>query len=156
MNAASGIGAINDLLQEYPFTHHDFADPESVHWFLEEIVSLYGDRFGTFVGSSVMLRISETDGGVALWLEGTEKSEKVFLDLCSDPQFIFEGRRWKATFHVFPQGGSVERWEIKGEFDLENRCKKIYTIDSRLIRPKGTFYHKVMGRVMNMSLLQRS
>jgi len=145
INSPSGIGALSDLLGEYRFTRGDFADPEEVHWFLHEVLALYGNSRGAQVGSSVMLRITERDGGVALWLEGTEKSEAAFLELCRDPEFSFDGNQWDVGFHVFQQGGSVERWEVKGEFDSENECNRIHAIDITLVKPEGTFYHEIMG-----------
>ena len=92
-----------------------------------------------------MLRISEADGGIELKLQGKEKRKEALLELCRDPQFVFEGSQWTVVFNVFQMGGSVERWEVTGAFDAENQCNKIRTVDTTLIRPEGTFYHEVMG-----------
>ena len=145
VNSREGIAAMSEILREYRFTRQYFDDVEEVHWFLETLVGLYGNTPGCYVGSSIMLRISEVGGGVSSWLQGHEKSEAVLRSLCCDPQFMFDGDRWKVVFNVFKPGGAVDQWSVAGTFDASADANTIYNIHIDSLKPKGTFSHWVYG-----------
>lgn len=147
INCPSGIPALNEILSEYTFAKEDFDDRKKTHYFLEEIEHYYGAVGGSCVASSVFL---ETDarkemGDRADWLQGKEKNEAVLVRLCKDPRFEFEGNKWRVTFNVFEPDGSVDKWEVTGEYDPGTQSNKIHTIDVSRLKRRGTFFYPVAG-----------
>ena len=145
VNCPSGIPALNEILSEYTFTREDFDNREKVHDFLEQIEHYYGKVGGSCVGSSIFLETDAQEEVRADWLQGREKNEAVFKSLCKDPHFKFEGNKWSVTFNVFEADGSVDKWEVTGEYDTETQSNKIYTIDISRLKRKGTFYYPIAG-----------
>jgi len=129
---------INEKLEDYRFIREHFEDPERVWPLLQKVVGLYYDAPGYLVGSSVSLRI--IDGGdLSRWLQGREKDEAVFRQLYHDPQFMFEGNKWKVVFNVLRPDGGVDKWQVVGEQYPEKEYNQIDTIQISTLKPKGTF-----------------
>lgn len=138
------LSIINESLKSYMFVRQDFEDPEKVWPFLQTLVGLYYGSPHHLIGSSVTLRSIER-GDISSWLRGREKSEAVFRELCLDPQFLFEGNKWKVLFNVFKPDGSVDKWEVVGEHDPENEYNHIEKIETNTLKPKGTFFCPLMS-----------
>lgn len=144
LNCPSGIPSINIILGKYNFEQNDFANPEKVDSFLDLIIGYYvGTRL--IVGSSVFLEGHANTEVRDGWLRGREKREEVFKSFCKDPAFEFEGNNWKVVFNVFKPDGSVDKWEVWGEYDADSKSNIIHTIDINRLKRKGTFSYPLSG-----------
>ena len=141
--SAQELAVINESLKDYVFIKQDFDDPERIESFLPELVALHYNSY-LLMGSSVTLRRMERSG-VSAWMRAKEKSEAVLRGLCSDPQFVFEGNKWKVVFNVFKKDGGVDKWQVVGKHDPENEYNQIDKIEIITLKPKGTFSWPLMG-----------
>ena len=141
--SAQELAVINESLKDYVFIKQDFDDPERIESFLPELVSLHYNSY-LLVGSSGTMRLMERND-ISSWLRAKEKSEVVLRELCSDPQFVFEGNKWKVTFNVFKKDGGVDKWQVVGKHDPENEYNQIDKIEIITLKPKGTFSWPLMG-----------
>ena len=141
--SAPELSVINNSLNDYTFIKQYFDEPERVESFLQELVALHYNSY-LLVGSSGTLRLMER-GDISSWLRAKEKREAVLRELCSDPQFVFEGNKWKVVFNVFKKDGSVDKWEVVGEHYPEKRYNQVEKVEIRTLKPKGTFSWPLMG-----------
>jgi len=137
------LAVINSSLKDYMFTKQHFNDPEEIEGFLLELEALHYNSY-LLVGSSRTLRLME-QGDISSWLRAKEKSEAVLKELCSDPQFVFEGNKWKVTFNVFKKDGGVDKWQVVGEHLPEKKYNQVEKIEIMTLKPKGTFSWPLMG-----------
>ena len=143
-NTKAGIPVINQILKDYSFTRKDFSNPYKATNFLEFMVGLY-DNSAPVVGSDVFLKSLDKFNSVGTWVDENKKKEVLFRKLCHDLEFVFEGEKWTVVFNVFYPDGSVKEWKIIGEFDPNTNSNKIYEIDRRIIKRKGTFSYLQLG-----------
>jgi len=137
------LAVINNSLKDYMFTEQDFDEQDRVVPFLEELVAPHYNSH-LLVGSTRTLRFMER-GDISSWLRAKEKSEAVLRGLCSDPQFVFEGNKWRITFNVFKKDGGVDKWQVVGEHDPKNEYNQVEKIEISTLKPKGTFSWPFMG-----------
>jgi hypothetical protein len=141
--SAPELSVINESLRDYMFSKQDFNEPNSVWAFLQELAALHYDSY-LLVGSSGTMRLMERND-ISSWLRGKEKSKAVLRELCSDPKFMLEGNKWKVLFNMFKKDGSVDKWEVVGKHDPENKYNQVEKIEISTLRPKGTFSWPLMG-----------
>jgi len=134
---------INQSLKDYRFLRNHFDETESSCSFLGELVALHYNSY-LLVGSSETLRLMER-GDISSWLRAKEKKEAVLRKLCSDPQFVLEGNKWMVVFNVFKKDGGVDKWEVVGKHDPDNKYNQVEKIKISILKPKGTFSWPLMG-----------
>jgi len=138
LNCPKGIELINMVLAQFRFTPADFNDAHRTERFLEIIVELYkGPRF--VILSNLFLKEEEGEF-FENWLAGTEKNEKVLIDLCLKPSFKSVLDNWKIDFNVLNNDGSVDRWDVSGRYYSNERKNQLIGIDVKKIKPEGTFF----------------
>lgn len=125
--SAKELSVINNNLKDYMFINQHFDEPDRVCPFLQELVALHYNSY-LLVGSSETLRLMER-GDISSWLRGKEKSKAVLRELCSDPQFVFEGNKWKVAFNVFKKDGGVDQWQVVGEHYPPKKYNQVEKIE---------------------------
>jgi len=136
---------INAVLREYRFTRQDFNDPAAVFDFLDAVTALYGVRQGMLGSSQGLMRMRDLRTGLSSWLRGTEKSEAAVEALSRDPEFIFQGSKWRVVFSMFRTDGSVDQFTLLGRHDPQADANVLLQIDVTKIRPRGTFSWPLVG-----------
>jgi len=134
---------INQSLKDYSFLRNHFDENERSCSLLGELVALHYNSY-LLVGSSETLKLMER-GDISSWLRAKEKKEDVLRTLCSDPQFVLEGDKWKVLFNVFKKDGSVDKWKVVGVHDPENNYNQVEKLEISTLKPKGTFSWPLMG-----------
>lgn len=140
LDSGSELIAINEVLQGYRFGREHVNDPQRVFQFLGEITFLH-EGPGLVPGSSFALK---TMGRLSDWLRGTAQNQADLLELCEDPDFVFEGNTWTVVFNAIKRNGGVDRWRVVGEHDPEADRNEILRIDVCNILPKGTFSYPMI------------
>ena len=141
--SAQDMDVINESLRDYMFSKQDFNEPNSVWAFLQELAALHYDSYPLVGSGGTLWSIKRDD--ISSWLRAKEKSEAVFRELCSDPQFVFEGNKWIVVFNVFKKDGGVDKWEVVGEHDPDNKYNQVEKVEISILKPKGTFSWPLMG-----------
>ena len=141
--SAQELADINNSLIDYMFLKRHFDEPDRVWAFLQELAVLHYDSF-PFVASGGTLWTVRPDD-ISSWLNAKEKREIVFKELCTDPKFMFEQNMWKVAFNVFKKDGSVDKWQVEGEYYPQERYNQVEKIKISTLKPKGTFSCPMIG-----------
>jgi hypothetical protein len=134
---------INNSLIDYMFLKRYFDEPDRIWAFLQEIAVLHYDLYPFVASNGTLWTVRQND--ISSWLQAKEKSEDVFRELCSSPKIVFDGNEWNVIFNVFKKDGSVDKWNVKGEYYPIKKYNQITKIEITALKPKGTFSCPMIG-----------
>jgi len=135
LNSGSELVAINEILRGYRFTRHHFDNPLMVNEFLSNVMYLHRGPH-LVLGSSINMMHPSA------WLRGIGEGEALLKELSRDPEFQFEGNRWKVTFNGFRADGAVDQWSLVGRHNPETNTNEILRIDVISLKATGTFNYR--------------
>lgn len=143
LDCTEGISIINKILLDYTFPNEYFFDLGEKLNFLDIVTDLYSKPFHFITTKQEWLAYEKNSE--LHYLMKSEKSKDEFKKFWVDPNFRFDGNKWDVTYYVLTPLGSIEKWDVSGEFFPDHQVNKILNIIIEEMKPKGSYIYPLVG-----------